>query len=247
MRRLRSSFSVFKPVITDPRHEELREEVRWFTNQLGDARNLDVLLNRFGSGAGKDPVGGALVKRLRTERESAYARVLDALRSQRLRTLMLELVAWIESGDWRRHNEMAMLSLPRFAAMQLDKRWNKVRKGGKALAQIDPERRHQLRIEVKKLRYAVEFFASLPKNGDDEHRQRAFLESLETMQESLGELNDVETARDLLAKLLGSGAGAAETMHYAQRQLETSSAAGQLDEAQKAHGELLEIGRFWRN
>jgi CHAD domain-containing protein len=100
---------------------------------------------------------------------------------------------------------------------------------------------------VKKLRYAVEFFASLPKNGDDEHRQRAFLESLETMQESLGELNDVETARDLLAKLLGPDADAVETMQYAQRQLEDGSELEQLNIAQKAHDELLEIGRFWRD
>ncbi len=247
MRRLRSSFAVFKPVIADSRHQELREEVRWFTNQLGDARNLDVLLNRFGGEPGEDPVGGALVERLQTERESAYARVLDALGSQRLRTLMLELVAWIETGAWRRENDMAALPLPRFAASQLDKRWKRVRKGGKALAKLDPERRHQLRIEVKKLRYAVEFFASLPKHGDWEGRQKAFLGSLESMQESLGELNDVETARDLLAKLLGTGADASETMQYVQRQLQQTPSVGQLDAAQKAHAELLEIGRLWRD
>lgn len=247
MRRLRSCFTVFKPVIADPWYEELRGEVRWFSNQLGDARNLDVLLNRFGSEAGKDPAGGALVERLRAERESAYARVLETLGSQRLRTLMLELVAWIETGAWRLANKTAALSLPRFAAMQMDKRWNRVRKGGKALARLEPERRHQLRIEVKKLRYAVEFFASLPKHGDMESRQKAFLGSLELMQESLGELNDVETARDLLANLLGADAGSVETMQYAQRRLENTVPPGQLDAAQKAHAELLEIGRFWRD
>jgi hypothetical protein len=67
------------------------------------------------------------------------------------------------------------------------------------------------------------------------------------MQEALGELNDVETARDLLANLLGPGAGAVETMQYAQRQLEETSPVGQLDAAQNAHKELLEIGRFWRD
>ena len=247
IRRLRSSFAVFKPVIVDPQHDELREEVRWFANQLGDARNLDVLLHRFGSEAGKDPAGGALRKRLRAEREGAYARVLNTLNSQRLRTLMLELVAWIETGTWRHDNEMAALSLPRFAATQLDKRWNRVRKRGKALARLDPERRHQLRIEVKKLRYAVEFFASLPKHGDAERGQRACLGSLELMQESLGELNDVESARDLLATLLGTDADAAETLRYAQRQLEKTLPVGQLEAARKAHEELLEIGRFWRD
>ena len=247
MRRLRSSFSLFKPAVADPRHEELREDVRWLANQLGEARNLDVLLNRFGSEADKDPAGRALRKRLRAERKVAYARVLEAFGSQRLRTLMLELVAWIETGTWRRDNEIASLPLPRFAAQQLDKRWKRVRKRGAALAQLDPEQRHQLRIEVKKLRYAIEFFATLPKQGDSERRQKAFLEALEIMQEALGELNDVETARDLLAQLLGADARAAEAMQFAQLQLERNGFAGQLDAAQKAHGQLLEIGRFWRD
>ncbi len=80
-----------------------------------------------------------------------------------------------------------------------------------------------------------------------ESRQKAFLGSLELMQESLGELNDVETARDLLANLLGADAGSVETMQYAQRRLENTVPPGQLDAAQKAHAELLEIGRFWRD
>jgi inorganic triphosphatase YgiF len=55
MRRLRSAFTLFRPVIADERFQELREEVRWFTDQLGDARNLDVLLKRFGSRLSRQP------------------------------------------------------------------------------------------------------------------------------------------------------------------------------------------------
>ncbi len=247
MRRLRSAFTLFRPVIADARYEGLREEIRWFTDQLGDARNLDVLLKRFTPNPRKDPAGDALVARLKSERAIAYAQVVEALGSDRLRALMLELAAWIETGAWRMENGMARLPVRDFAGLQLDKRWRKVKKGGRALSDLDPEPRHRLRIEVKKLRYAVEFLASLHKGPEAAARQKRFGQALEDMQEQLGELNDLETARILLQNLLQDGADSAEMFRYAGEQLEApESEDKQLEAAQKAHAELMEVGRFWR-
>jgi CHAD domain-containing protein len=50
----------------------------------------------------------ALLTKLRSERETAYAQVLEALRSDRLRRLMLDLVEWVELGAWRRENELGV-------------------------------------------------------------------------------------------------------------------------------------------
>jgi inorganic triphosphatase YgiF len=247
MRRLRSGFTLFRPVIADDRYEELREEVRWFTNQLGDARNLDVLLKRFGTGTKDNQAAEKLADKLRREREAAYEHVLEALASQRLRTLMLGLVAWIETGSWRRENELAQLPLRHFASLQLDKRWTKVRKGGQRLAEVEPETRHQLRIEVKKLRYAVEFLASLTSGDEAIARQKQFVRYLEDMQEELGELNDLETARTMLANLLQGEPDSDDMMRYASSKLEApDTEEAQIASAQKAHTQLVEVGRFWR-
>jgi inorganic triphosphatase YgiF len=242
MRRLRSAFTLFRPVIADPAYQQLREEVRWFTNQLGDARNMDVLLKRFGSAKGGE--AEALLAKLRSEREQAYARVIEALGSKRLRMLMMDLVGWIETGPWRELNSTAQLPLPHFGSIQLDRRWRKVRKGGAALAELETEARHQLRIEVKKLRYAVEFLASLTAGSQGLQRQKTFVTALEEMQEQLGELNDVETARELLSNLLGPDK---PVLDYAQQRLGSSGSGGNhLEAAQKAHAALTEAGRFWR-
>jgi inorganic triphosphatase YgiF len=246
MRRLRSAFILFRPVIADEEYERLREEIRWFTNQLGDARNSDVLLKRF-SGDKKNEAAEMLRERLQAERESAYAAVLEALGSRQLRVMMIDLVAWIETGKWRSASGMAAMPLPDFASGRLDKRWRKVKKGGAALTQLDPEPRHQLRIEVKKLRYAVEFLASLTKSGEAADKQGAFVAALEEMQEQLGELNDVETARIMLANILGEDDRSLEMMRYAARRLESpKSENDQIAAAQRAHAELLSVGRFWR-
>jgi inorganic triphosphatase YgiF len=244
MRRLRSAFTLFRPVIADEAYQQLREEVRWFTDQLGDARNLDVLLKRFGRD--EAPEAERLRKRLRKERQAAYSRVLGALASERLRMLMIDMVGWVETGAWRETNDMARLPLPDYARAQLDKRWRKVKKGGKALATLEPEPRHQLRIEVKKLRYAVEFLASLTRGEAALQRQAAFVAALEEMQEQLGELNDIETARNLLTNLLSDEEDTEITGFVGDRLALPESEEVQLSAAQKAHAALLEAGPFWR-
>ena len=238
MRRLRSAFSLFRPVIVDERFPELREEVRWFTDQLGDARNLDVLLKRTGDRSEE------LRTLLESERERAYAGVLDALGSARLRRLMLDLIGWIETGPWR-DRARAREPLDDFASAQLDKRWRKVKRPGSDLARLEPEARHRLRIEIKKLRYAIEFLAAL-QAGEAAQRQKLFAGALEEMQEQLGELNDVETARELLAGLLRERPNRDALIAAAIGDAPQASEQDAIEAASAAYADLVETGRFWR-
>jgi inorganic triphosphatase YgiF len=239
MRRLRSAFSLFRPLIADRRFAELREEVRWFTDQLGDARNLDVLLKRVGETEGE--LRGALA----AEREKAYERVRNALASARLRRLMLDLVAWIEIGRWR-VSEEADEPIRTFAARQLAKRWRKVKKGGRGLRELDIEPLHLLRIEVKKLRYAAEFLGSLQSGEERIARQRAFVDALEDMQEALGELNDAETGRALLAGLLQGVANVDMLAERAGLFPERKSTDKQIAAAAQAYERLKDAGKYWK-
>ena len=246
MRRLRSAFSLFRPVIVDREFERLREELRWFTNQLGDARNLDVLLKRM-QGKDSDPAAAALRRVLEERREQAYAGVIQALASVRLRRLMLDLVAWIEMGEWRTVNASAARPLEKFALKQLDKRWRKVKAGGRELAKLEPEPRHQLRIQIKKLRYAVEFLASLQAGDEAAAARKAFLSALEEMQEQLGELNDVQTAHELLGELLRDQKDAEPMLRYARRRIpELKADKAQIVAAEEAYRQLAAVGAFWR-
>jgi triphosphatase len=246
MRRLRSAFTLFRPVLLDGRFQSLREEVRWFTNQLGDARNLDVLLKRVPGGKHADAGDLELKRTLAAARERAYATVLEALASLRLRRLMLDLVGWIETGAWR-DGEPARRPLAQFGRARLDKRWRKVKKGGRHLATLDAEPLHRLRIEVKKLRYAVEFLSSLETRDEAIARRKTFAAALEDIQEHLGELNDRETARELLRSLLEGHEMADEMVRSASRWIDASpEGEDPLDAAQAAYRRLVEAGPFWR-
>lgn len=242
MRRLRSAFTLFRPIIADGAFPALREEVRWLTDQLGDARNLDVLLKRVPRGK----EDAELKRTLQAARERAYSRVLEALGSLRLRRLMLDLVGWAGTGAWR-ESEIARRPLAEFGRARLDRRWRKVRKSGRHLSEMEPEPLHQLRIEVKKLRYAVEFLASLERRDEAILRRKAFSAALEDMQEHLGELNDVETARALLGSLLAGHDRAREMMRSARSWIEPGAQAqSPVAAAEEAYGRLVEAGPYWR-
>ena len=62
---------------------------------------------------------------------------------------------------------------------------------------FDNRRRHKLRIAVKKLRYACEFFAGLFNSQKQTAQRKRFGSILKTLQGSLGALNDIEVHKRL--------------------------------------------------
>ena len=86
-----------------------------------------------------------------------------------------------------------------FATHLLGKRQRKALERGRQFEQLSAEERHRLRIALKKLRYATEFFEALyPKK-----HTKPYLAALKDLQDGLGHLNDVAVAQRLIASLVG--------------------------------------------
>jgi CHAD domain-containing protein len=83
------------------------------------------------------------------------------------------------------------------AARLLAKRRRAVLKLGRDFERLSPEERHQLRIELRKLRYTAEFFRSLYQKK----REKAYFHALAQLQNSLGHMNDIVVADHLLDRL----------------------------------------------
>jgi inorganic triphosphatase YgiF len=224
MRRLRSALTLFRPAIEDVEFQHLRHELRWFTAQLGDARNLDVYLERELD----DGSRAELTKR----RERAYDAVFDAMNSHRFRRLLIDLVGWTAIGAWR-SGKLASRPVESFAGRRLDRLWNSITALGRDFERLDEESRHRLRIEGKKLRYAIEFLRGL--YPDARAQEKRFAEAVEQLQESLGKLNDMATARTL-------GGTAPSDQPWLIGSLEERK---YLVAAKKAMRELLRTGPFW--
>lgn len=95
-----------------------------------------------------------------------------------------------------------------FAARVLARQEARVKKRGRKIARLGPQQLHRLRIQVKRLRYATEFFlplAEVRKSGNQ-------LQAETTLQSLLGRLNDDAMAWALLDRL----ARADTSAHYQQ-------------------------------
>lgn len=211
LRRLRAAISLFSEIVTDAKTPGVKAELKWLTNELGPAREFEVFLTRVVAPLGKQHARLAgmrgLSHDLADQREAAIARALTAVSSERFRELTLNCAAWLEIGDWRepgdkRARERCAEPIEAFARAQLKRCWKKIRKRGRQLATLDPHARHKLRIRIKKLRYATEFYrAVFPGKKKAKHRA-ALLSALKDMQECFGELNDIHVHEKLTAQIV---------------------------------------------
>ena len=121
---------------------------------------------------------------------------------------LLRLGAWLEGKGWRRGADPKITEwqdrpIVELADHLLSKRHKAVLKLGEGFADLPTERRHEVRIALKKLRYATEFFRSLyrPKQA------KPYLKALAGLQDSIGHLNDVAVAGRLMDDLTAAAKG----------------------------------------
>lgn len=217
LRRLRSALSLFSAPFR-PAMTPLEDEVRWIANVLGRARDLDVLLDEVFKPAAEAHGGDARLRALaelaRERQVLAWDELLAALGSERFRKLVFETSAATLLRPWAQAaigGGEALLPAATFARERLAARYARVRKAGKRIGKLDEAERHALRIKLKKLRYAVDFFASLwPKR-----RTEAFRERLGALQDVLGAMNDAAVARALVGDILAARSNTAEAQSIA--------------------------------
>jgi triphosphatase len=212
LRRLRSALSLFKPMLADDAFEAIKSELKWMTQQLNDARNLDVFIAqtfRRAAKQGADAPGlGAFGEALLAAQTRAYDQAETAVRSPRFRGMMLETAAWIEAGKWTAMDEPSAAALrarpiKALASEILTRRRAKIDKKARRLEELEPAIRHKLRIQAKTMRYACEFFSALYA-GKSGAAYAGFVAAMAEMQDTLGALNDIVVGRDLAARVAGA-------------------------------------------
>jgi inorganic triphosphatase YgiF len=263
LRRVRTAMKLFETVVADDAYARLTGELKWLAGELDLGRDTDVLIEetfrpaarRLHQQTGMSGLGERLLK----ARTKAYDRVIEVLAQPRHLILVLDMAAWIDCGRWAdpadaRHGPLADRPIEAMAREGLDKLRRQVKTRGKALARLDPERRHKLRIRAKRLRYGLEFFGGL--YGRDKDRLKAMLEALRDLQDGLGELNDVEVARGkALALAEGGGRAAGDSEIDGVQEayaiglavgLRLPGAQDLLARAAKDYDALMDIKPFWR-
>ncbi|TQF73526.1 CHAD domain-containing protein [Rhodococcus spelaei] len=216
-RRLRSVLGTYDSVFARPLANPVRAELRWLGTVLGDARDEEVLAERFDALLAaqraelvRGPVRHRLVAAHRTGYRTAHEEVVAALDESRYRDLLAAL-GELCTGRRPSGNGSVAKSLRR-AYRRLDRagRDAGLRRGSRESGrQPEPELVHAVRKRAKALRYAAEAVAdSRPKVV----RVAAAAEDLQTV---LGEHQDAVVAqRHLLAAADRARAAGEDTFTY---------------------------------
>ena len=209
LRRLRAAMSMFKDQFGDLESARLKDEMKRVASAMGEARDLDVFEPQLHAEGVEPEEMEALTAAFLRRREAAYDRAVAALSDPAFVRLTFDLLDWLHAGAWR-ETPAAQRPVIELAAAELKRRRKKLRTRGPKLHKLDPEARHRLRIQAKKLRYGAEFFAPLAQGAKGRRRAEALVEALKPVQDALGEMNDVAAQGRLVRRICdGAAPGAA--------------------------------------
>jgi CHAD domain-containing protein len=174
----------------DPvRTKALERDLRWVFRTLGEQRDRDVLLERLSVHASEVDVE-PLQRELTRQRDRAARAVVRALASKRYQHVLRGLDSVLRALRTEQRSPRAR----KWAKKRMNKRLRGVLALREAVSGADDHARHELRKELKKLRYTAELVRGLYR----QKRAKRYLATLGELQDALGALNDVATGTRLL-------------------------------------------------
>lgn len=204
VRRMRSLLRLVGAFYPGKTVEKSEKELRQIARALGSIRDLDVLILDVQQFSATLPPemqqqAQALVSRLERRRHKRRQRLnafLDSKRYQRSVRHLENFARKKGKRDRRRQPPHEPQELRHALPLLLHQRLASVRAYNSVLPASDDKRLHSLRVECKRLRYAIEFFA--PVLGSS---AKNFLELVTSMQDTLGRINDIAVFVSRLQKL----------------------------------------------
>lgn len=167
-RRLRSALRMFEKLLPEKAAERLSKDLRWFARALGDVRDLDVYAENFRAYLQEVPservqelAGYEL--HLRRARNEARDKLRELFANERYTALLAAFASLLDGAPSR-------AALRRWRSFRvkdgvekyLAKSVKRVRKLRREIGHKTNARDlHKLRIRTKRLRYELEFFASI--------------------------------------------------------------------------------------
>ncbi|EDT38753.1 CHAD domain-containing protein [Burkholderia ambifaria] len=201
LRRLRTLMRFFPRFADDQWQETFGADLRWLASLLGTVRDWDVFSTEslpalIAADGGSADWNGTL-DAARAQAMAARIELRQALHSARYARLTLGWLEWLSTlalppaaGD------DDAPSLRRHATKRVRRLFGHLY-ASPSLTSLDTAARHQVRIDAKRLRYALEFFASLASR----RTRNETVKTLARVQSVLGEANDTMVAQHHLEQL----------------------------------------------
>jgi CHAD domain-containing protein len=201
IRRTRSALGQIRNVFPAETTERFKQDFRALGTLTNELRDLDVYLlaepdyRAMLPEALRDDIS-PLFSLLRSRRADALDHVIQGLDSERYQRFVADWEAFITGpGGDDASAVNAGVPIIALARKRIYQRYRRiVRDGSYILEHTEDELLHALRIECKKLRYLLEFFASLFPSKE----MSKMIRQLKRLQDNLGEFTDLEVQQRFL-------------------------------------------------
>ena len=210
LRRLHVAFSAFGDEFRTPALKDLKTRTKAFTDAVAPARDLDVFIDDLfapmAEQFGHDESFKILRDRAEAARVKAWDEALEHLSSPEFATFQDDVAAAAEARSWLGGHSVTIdfkarlavrVPVMKAASRMMEEHLMRVLKRGRRMKSLEPRDTHRLRIALKKLRYAGEFYGPLYKK-----EVKGYLGRLRKLQDMLGALNDVAQVRAVLSRLI---------------------------------------------
>ena len=231
VRRLRSTLRAFRGLVRRRGALRLARELRAIQRALGAVRDWDEFV-----AAQFEP---ALQRAARRPRALAQRSARTILTGARFKSVTRDVLAWSRSNPWRAACDSEE-ALAAFGARALQRLYRGLCRRAAGIDWADADRRHRVRIRLKRLRYGCDCFAAAYPPDET----APLLHRLRTLQHLLGELNDIQVQRRLLGDL-AQDAGVAAPAQRARRVLEARQRQ-LIRGAAKAWSKFEAVPPYWR-
>jgi len=245
LRRLRAAIGLFHAALSGPGLTTAAARAKNLASALGEARDGDVFLDLLaaGPGATQNAPGLAPLRAAAQRRRNAGYSTARAMLQDTTTTLFVDdLRRLLVDRNWRAApgaNEAG--SARAFAKATLTRLRKRALRKSHDLANQTQEARHDVRIALKKLRYAAEFFESL---FGRQRAMRAYIRTLAALQDGLGGFNDLAAASRQI-DLLHANDGALALAAGFVRGWFAHAACASIDHAQESEKILKALKPFW--
>lgn len=200
LRKTRSLLNLMKAALPADMHLRLKSLLAELSGTTNMLRDLDVFLLERDYYQGMLPEMFAdgveeMFKLVARDREKARKAVQKSFRSSEHASLFDEVMSLLE-GEPLNQTALAIKPVGKVASKKILNRYRRISLLGSEIHDGTPDEDvHELRIECKKLRYLMEFFAELY----EAKRIRKLIKSLKKLQTILGNFNDYSVQKQFLA------------------------------------------------
>lgn len=225
-RRTRNILEVFVRFIDMDAYKTVRKRLAKTAKRLGDVRDLDVFrvtaqhyidTELDGDGSALQP----MFNELDTMYGKARKRLMRWLSNKDYDSFVQDFAARLQNGKLKFEADMYTYRVEQMVPRLIYTYLEYVRLHEPLLQDASVEMLHELRLDMKRLRYVLEFFADVL--GDD---VQTVITETKTLQDYLGDLNDHDVAANIIRELSGNLSGddkaAAKAFRkYCQQRVET--------------------------